>query len=251
MPEPTTLLIDADILVHRAAAAAEVATEWEPDQWTITGDARAAKQQVDSEVAELMDTLKADACILALSDRKANFRKELCPTYKAKRGRKPVVFAEVREYVQTVYKTMECPRLEADDVLGMLATGTKIKGTRIIVSTDKDLRSVPGWLYNPGRPDDGIQQITELDANHQHWMLTLCGDATDGYPGCPGIGPKRAARLLDEAPDGALYWDVVVAAFKKAGKTEEDALLQARLARVLRAGEYVKATGEVKLWKPS
>ena len=83
------------------------------------------------------------------------------------------------------------------------------------------------------RRDDGIIEVTEEDANYNHLLQALTGDAVDGYSGCPGIGIKRASRLLDADAS----WDSVIAAYDKAGLTEEDALVQARVARILRHGE--------------
>ena len=75
----------------------------------------------------------------------------------------------------------------------------------------------------------------------------------DGYSGCPGIGPKRAARILDGVfgdPGGPGDWDAVVKTYVKAGLSEEEALVQARVARILRWGEYDRKKGKVKLWNP-
>lgn len=245
----TTLLIDGDILIYRASAAAETAVEWEPEQWSIQGDAAQAKQRVDAELAELKTTLEADDMLIALSCRERNFRKEILPTYKSKRGRKPCVFFDVRDYVTKTYKAQEFPGLEADDVLGMYSTGTKIKGKRIVVSQDKDLRTVPGFLYNPGHPENGVEFIHDKAADWNHLIQTLTGDNTDGYSGCPGIGKKRAEKLFGPLtlPEA---WPAIVREFEKAGLTEEDALVQARVARILRNGEYNKQTGEVTLWQP-
>jgi DNA polymerase-1 len=73
------------------------------------------------------------------------------------------------------------------------------------------------------------------------------GDATDGYGGCPGIGPKTAEKLLDK--HGAV-WKTVVDAYLKAGLTEEDAIMNARMARILRAEDWDFENNEVKLWTP-
>jgi len=75
-------------------------------------------------------------------------------------------------------------------------------------------------------------------------MQTLMGDSTDNYKGCPKVGLKTAEKILAENST----WETVVAAFEKAGLSEEDALENARLARILRDGEYNNETGEVKLW---
>jgi DNA polymerase-1 len=62
---------------------------------------------------------------------------------------------------------------------------------------------------------------------------TLVGDTSDGYPGCPGIGPVKAEKVLGMPPN----WQDVVGAYRAAKLTEADALVQARVARILRYGE--------------
>lgn len=66
----------------------------------------------------------------------------------------------------------------------------------------------------------------------------------------PGIGPKKAADLLDPFFGIDEAWPKVVAAFKKAGFGEDEALVQARCARILRNGEFNFKTQKVALWKP-
>jgi DNA polymerase-1 len=73
------------------------------------------------------------------------------------------------------------------------------------------------------------------------------GDSTDGFGGLKGCGPRTAEKLLEK--NGAT-WSTVVDAYKAKGQTAEDALLTARLARILRHGDYNKETNEVKLWQP-
>ena len=60
------------------------------------------------------------------------------------------------------------------------------------------------------------------------------GDATDGYKGCVGCGPKRADQILDKVKDKN-YWPAVVEAYKEAEMTEDDALRNLRLAKILQA----------------
>ena len=88
--------------------------------------------------------------------------------------------------------------------------------------------------------------ITEKEADYWHFFQTLTGDTIDGYSGCPGIGAVNAKRILDEDPS----WESVVKTFNKKGFTEEDALVQARCARILRASDYNFDTEEVILWTP-
>ncbi len=80
---------------------------------------------------------------------------------------------------------------------------------------------------------------------------TLTGDSTDGYKGCPKVGPVAAARLLEPLMgEPAGMWIAVLLSFKKAGLTEADALVQARVARILRHTDYDFTNKLPILWTP-
>jgi len=246
MTKTKTLLVDADITIHRAALACEEVICWDQDEdrWTVTADAREAKQRVDCEIRLYLDKLEADKAILCFTAPN-NFRLDVNPYYKSnrKKTRKPTIFPELRQYCLDVYQCRVIDRLEADDVLGILATSRSIKGTKVIVSDDKDLLQIPGYVY---RPTDGeVRKITRKQADH--WFLTQCltGDSTDGYPGLPGCGPKGAEKILEVG-----VWDEVVQAYEKKGLSEMEALIQARCARILRSTEYNLRSNKLKLWSP-
>lgn len=246
-----TLLIDADTLVYNAALSAEVPIDWGDDLWTLHSDLGDACEHFTRQLEEIKVALEPTAIVMALSDsdNSGRWRRSVMPTYKnnRKKTRRPVVYGPLRAWVHETFNTYERPTLEGDDVLGILATHPSlIAGEKIIVSIDKDMRTIPGLLYNYGR-DEAVVSISEEEADYNHLMQTLTGDSTDGYPGCPGIGPKRAAQVLDSAADP---WVAVVRAYEKAGLNEEVALQNARVARILRASDYNFKTKEVKLWNP-
>jgi len=119
------------------------------------------------------------------------------------------------------------------------------------------LQTIPGHHYNFSK--DLEFTVSEHQADIYHMSQTLTGDATDGYKGCPGMGAVGAKKLLDKVLDEAtpwatsqtlrkMMWDAVVAAYVKAGLGEEEALCQARVARILRTGEFNFKTNEVILW---
>ena len=247
----TTLLIDADVLVWRAASVAQETFAF-GNVNCISADLHRAVDKFDQDVMELRRKLRANAMILALTDPKHNWRKNVLPTYKSNRSQpKPKVFWQLREHVENRYRAEWYPTLEGDDVMGLYSTGTTVSGKRIVVSVDKDMKQIPGWLYNPNHPGKGAVYVHEDQANRFHMMQTLMGDPQDGYCGIPGIGPKKAAAILDQAAAaGIAPWEAVVAAYLKAGLTEAAALQQAQVARILRCGEYDKTTGRVTLWQP-
>jgi DNA polymerase-1 len=243
--KPIHALIDADILLYQTSSAVEKAIDWGGDLWTLHSDANEAKQMFDVALGDILENVMTKNFTLCFSSPN-NFRIRILADYKANRvaTRKPLAYAAVKKYAEETYKTASYPTLEADDVIGILATCPKPKHSYVMVSEDKDFKTIPGMHYNPRT---GVwTSIDEEQADYHHLFQTLVGDTTDNYKGCPGVGPVKAGTLLTLHQS----WDTVVAAFETAGLTEEDALTQARVARILRHGEYDIKTAEVKLWKP-
>lgn len=242
-----TALIDGDTLIYEASSMSEYECDLGDDQWTLTADLGEARRTFDGKVQAIIDALDADRVIIALSDR-TRWRSEVMPTYKSNRAktRKPIVYRPLRDYCHEAYTTFQRPTLEGDDVLGILATHpTYLRGEKIIVAIDKDMKTIPGEHYNYQREERFT--VSESEADFAHMMQTLTGDATDGYPGCPGVGPVKAAQWLSTTGD---LWPRVVAAYTKAGLTEADALCNARVARILRHTDYDFDNKRVILWNP-
>jgi DNA polymerase-1 len=261
---PVTLLIDADVIAYEFANVAQDVIDWgdgeEPavSMLPIEDVTPGIKQRIE----HLQDRCNGDDVILCLtpSPDVNNFRKKLLPTYKANRGIKPLLLPAVREWMQANYRTYLRDGLEGDDCMGILSTHpTLIPGTKIIVSIDKDMKSIPGLLFNPKH--DTLLRVSQTDADHWHMYQTLVGDSTDNYKGCPDIGTcegrrrfssglpargmKYARRVLSAARGSA-----IVDAFVAKGLTEEDALVQARVARILRHTDYDFKRKEPILWQP-
>jgi DNA polymerase-1 len=243
----TTLLVDGDQFVYKWAFACEQAIEWEEDFWTLHSDAQEARAKFDENLGQLMEMLGAQHIVLTLTGRK-NFRKALWPAYKAPRRDKrvPLVMGALREHVRRAYACVYEPCLEADDCLGIMATEPGAKYPRIIVSSDKDLLQVPGLHYRPNEPARGVFAVTSEEGFARFLEQTLSGDVTDHYPGCPGVGEAKARRLVAAAPE----WLTVLNCYLDAGLTEADALVQARLARILTTELWDHKRKEPLLWKP-
>lgn len=250
-----TLLIDGDIDAYKIAARNQTTVDWGDGVLGVTTDATEAKAQIDVGYKRLKKMLGADRLIVCLSDSQ-NFRKEVLPTYKGNRKNviKPALLAELKTYLEANYEVFKRPMLEADDVLGILATVGDvpglIAGERIVCSEDKDLRSVPGMLFNPRHPDRGTIEISVEQADYEHMKQTLTGDPTDGYGGCPGIGAAKVGKVLTKTTEAQTHWELVVAAYAKKGLTEADALVQARVARICRAENYDFINKRPILWTP-
>jgi DNA polymerase-1 len=120
---------------------------------------------------------------------------------------------------------------------------------KIIVSDDKDMQTIPCTLYRQGE----LRRDRE-EADYYHLFQTLTGDRTDGYPGCPSVGPVKAAKWLLREPAArsrTLWWHVESSTASSGSRPSrlEDALLQARLARILRHEDYDYQRKEPKLWR--
>lgn len=237
----TRLLIDGDIVLYSSSVATEHAVQWNDDVWVLSANLEQARDMARKYIDEVTEKLKATEVTICLSG-KGNFRYDLNPNYKSNRKdtRKPIVYPELKQWMLNNYGAQMEDKLEADDLLGILATRTP---GSIIVSPDKDMQCIPGKLYRQGE----IMDISPMEANYFHMHQTLTGDPTDGYPGCPGVGAVTAKKILAGTPE--TWWTSVLQAYQKAGCTDDDALMNARMAYILRDENYVN--GEVKLWEPS
>jgi len=250
------LLIDADLAAYRSSSATESVWDFgeDSDGPTVVTDIEEAKKSAEQMIEGYRRKLGADEVIICLSDLDGgNFRKTLAPTiYKAARAgvRRPENLVPVKRWLAEQYRSYSRPNLEGDDVAGILATHpTLIPGDKIIVSDDKDMRQIPGKLYVP-RTGEKLK-ITELDADRWHMRQTLTGDPTDGYKGCPRVGPKSPfVARVNEATTVAAMWSVVVEAYASKERSEDEALLNARLARILRWSDYDKDAKAPRLWSP-
>lgn len=254
-------LIDGDTFVYASTTATEQAINWGDGMWTLHGFLPEATEHFDALVREVRDAVEADEVIIALSCAgQKRWREGIMPTYKAQRKekRKPLLYGPIREHCHETYKTLERPKLEGDDILGILATHpdlalTKGSTSRICVSLDKDLKTIPGEHYDYYHKK--FFSITEAEANYWHFIQSVMGDTTDGYPGCPGVGPVSAKKLLDpflteDGFDAAGAWAAIVAAYEKKGLCADVALLNARVARICRHTDYDLDKKEVILWQP-
>jgi len=248
----TIALIDGDVLVYRAAFAVEQGIDWGDGMHTLHADETQAKEAIDKLIKEILSDLKTVDYHVALTCHETvNFRKTFFPQYKENRTtlRKPLVWKFLRDYLSTMYDAKTKPNIEADDILGIWAT--KVwpgNPKRIIASVDKDMSSIPCSYWNIKKKV--MEEIDEPTANLNFLYQTLVGDSTDNYPGCQGIGPKKATLILAQCLGMESMWRAVLLAFKRAGFGAEFALTQARCARILRAEDYNFETGQPKLWEP-
>ena len=236
-----SLLIDADYIVYKSCASAEEDLDFGDDVIMVVSKFSEAMNNVKRELNNIQTHFFDSDLILFFSDSK-NFRKELYPDYKGHRNRKkPCGYKRVVNALRQEYEVIVMPTLEADDALGIYATAHP---GNILVSPDKDMKQIPGQLYDMKE----TFTITKQDGHEWHFIQTLAGDQTDGYAGVPGYGVKTSAKLFAEE---GYYWETVVKAFESKGLTEEDALLNARLAKILHCEDYDFERQRPLKWFPS
>lgn len=254
-----TLLIDGDIEAYRAACFCEDSIDWDgtgslEERHRIASFAHACAMVTDS-IASYQERLGIPKVIVCLSC-VHNWRKTIWDGYKAHRSKpKPLILEELRGWLAKKYPSAEWWGLEADDVMGVMAT--TLPDAYVIVSIDKDLKTIPGHRFNPRKPEEGVVFTDKDSAFIWHMTQTLTGDSSDGYKGCPGIGPKKAEKIIaaaiaeNQVDWRNSVWSAVEQTFVEKGLTAADALLNARLARILQAGDLVEThPRRVLLWQP-
>ncbi|MDQ2066721.1 hypothetical protein Q9295_10060 [Xinfangfangia sp. CPCC 101601] len=247
-----TAFIDADILLYRAASFCDDEFDGEPMR-----DVRQAMTMFDmllkKWLKDVEKAVKLDDYFLVVSKGRT-FRKDLYPEYKANRKDikpHPVLFP-LKDEVMELQATIWEDDMEADDLIGIRVT--EDPSMRLAVSADKDFATLPCQLFTPashGKTQGSLTSYNEDEANWNWLIQAMTGDTIDNYKGIPGVGPKKAAKVIPAPAPLDVMWPAVERAFIDAKMTKDDALTMARLARILRHGDYNFETKETKLWTPS
>ena len=197
-------------------------------------------------IRALLDAHKPDYLVVALDSPGKTFRHERYTEYKANRKAMPEDLVSQLPYVDRVCEAygipiFRVPGFEADDLMGTLARLGRENGLEVIlVSGDKDalqlvedgvrvLDPVKDVLYDAEKVKEkrGVPPERIVD------FLGLAGDSSDNIPGVPGVGPKKALKLLSEHDS----LDAVLAASPnvkgKMGENLREFADQARLSREL------------------
>lgn len=148
-------------------------------------------------------------------DHGKTFRDEAFPSYKAQREETPEDIRASVPIIKQIIKAMHIPVLqvdgfEADDVIGTLATKAGKAGiTTYMLTPDKDygqlvsdnvfmFRPRHGGGYETMGPSEVCDKYDLSSTSQVIDLLALMGDSADNFPGCPGVGPKTAAKLIAE-----------------------------------------------------
>lgn len=234
-------LVDADMLVYLAGFAIEHRECWATDE---NGDSvfmcsgrDAMNRWKKTQKPEFIDTLEFDEyhwvepfdkAELILSQRTKAIRQAAHTTklrwyltkgstlwrnedanvqkYKGNRDNmtKPLAYDHIRNHLITRYHAKVLAGLEADD--GVATLSRENPGQYIIISPDKDLRTIAGLQLNPDKRHigDGIMFISELVACRNLYIQMLMGDKADNIKGLsgtkekPGWGPVKATAAINQ-----------------------------------------------------
>jgi len=195
-------LVDADVVAYRIAFGCND----EPEKVAI------------AKAAEFLEDLvftfaNADDCEGYLTG-KDNYRHEIAKTapYKANRvAEKPKHLGIIREYMISAWAFSVQEKQEADDAISIRAYALG-EEDYIICSIDKDLDNVRGWHYNFGKNERYF--VKEEDAIKNFYRQVLTGDRVDNVPGLPGIGPKKAEKILQDCCTEEELYKAVLEAYK-------------------------------------
>jgi DNA polymerase-1 len=165
---------------------------------------------------QLLKIEKPTHIAIAFDMKGPTFRHDMFTAYKANREEMPEDIRKSIPYIRDIIKGYRIPILEkegfeADDVIGTLAKTAEKAGFQVfMVTPDKDYAQLVSeniFMYKPKRMGNemeilGVEQICE---NFQIQnplqvidVLGLMGDSSDNIPGCPGIGPKTAMKLVSD-----------------------------------------------------
>lgn len=243
---PRLALLDGDIIAYQTAAWAHARQM----------DFLEMLERLEEQTKAWARQAYADEFIVCIScDRKDNFRRDFWPKYKEHRDGHvdPPGRANCVKFLRNTFRSASIPRLEADDVMGIIGSKAEVKGrVPVIVTIDKDLRQVPGWHLNPDK-DDFPVRVTLEEADRFFLSQWLSGDATDNVPGMFRVGPAKAEKIIAaaELEREVIDWqEVVLEAYASHPKKYDRkyAITMARCVRILRHGEFDKTKQKPILW---
>jgi len=208
--QPTLLLIDGHSLAFRAFYALS------PDSFkTPDGQHTNAVHGFISMMLNILANEKPTHLAVAFDLSRSSFRTEEYPEYKGTRGETPPEFNGQTELLREALESMNIITLtrdnfEADDILASLADQGAANGFKVlVVSGDRDtfqliqddvtiLYPIKG-VMNLARMDDAaVLEKYGIHAKQYPDLAALVGETSDNLPGIPGVGPKTAAKWLQQ-----------------------------------------------------
>ena len=234
--QPPLILVDGSSYLFRAFHAL-------PPLTNSHGQPTGAVYGVANMLRKLAEEYQPESMVVVFDAKGKTFRNDLYAEYKAHRPPMPDDLRVQIEPLHELVDAMGFPRLviegvEADDVIGTLATRAAAEGHEVLISTgDKDMaqlvtkhisliNTMNNSLLNPETVEQkfGVRPAQIID------YLALIGDTSDNIPGVPKVGPKTAAKWLGQygSLDGVIAHAEEIKG--KVGESLRDSLAQLPLS---------------------
>jgi DNA polymerase-1 len=198
------ILVDGSSYLYRAFHAL-------PELTNSQGQQTGAVYGVLNMLRKLVESYEPKYMAVVFDARGKTFRNDLYPDYKANRPPMPEeLSSQVEPLLELVhamgYPLLQVPQVEADDVIGTLALQASAAGWNTVISTgDKDLAqlvnervSLINTMNNSQLDEQGVVEKFGVKPEQIIDYLALVGDTSDNIPGIPKVGPKTAAKWLNQ-----------------------------------------------------
>lgn len=204
MKKPPIILVDGSSYLYRAYHAL-------PPLTNSRGQPTGAVYGVISMLKKLIEQYHPQYMAVVFDAKGKNFRHEMFADYKAHR---PPMPDDLRAQIEPLHELVDAlglprlvvPGVEADDVIGTLASQAARQGMDVLISTgDKDMAQLVNehitlinTMNNSLLDIPGVVEKFGVPAERIVDYLTLIGDTSDNIPGVPKVGPKTAVKWLQE-----------------------------------------------------
>lgn len=261
--KPTLLLIDGHSLAFRAFYALS------PDSFkTSAGQHTNAVHGFISMMLNILQAEQPTHMAVAFDLSRSSFRTEEYPAYKGTRGETPPEFNGQTELLTEALAAMNIVTItkvnyEADDVIATLSKMGDDAGYEVfIVSGDRDtfqlisdnttiLYPVKGVMNLARMNDDAVYAKYGVHANQYSDLAALVGETSDNLPGIPGVGPKTAAKWLQEHSTLEAILEAAETIGGKVGESlrehKQEAVRNRRLNRLVRDLELPVVLDDLKI----
>jgi DNA polymerase-1 len=198
------ILVDGSSYLYRAFHAL-------PPLNTSHGEPTGAIYGVINMLRSLLSEYRPRYFAVVFDARGRTFRDDLFAEYKANRPPMPEELAAQIEPLHALVRALglpllQVPGVEADDVIGTLARRAAAEGMETLISTgDKDMAqlvdshiTLVNTMSHTVLDRDGVMEKFGVPPERIVDLLALMGDSSDNIPGIPRVGPKTAARWLND-----------------------------------------------------
>ena len=209
-PRPRLLLVDGHSLAYRAFYALPV-----ENFSTTTGQVTNAVYGFTSMLINVLRDETPDHVAVAFDVSRKTFRSDTYAEYKANRSTSPAEFSGQVGLIKEVLTALKVPMLEregyeADDIIATLSTQAGRQGFEVLIcSGDRDTYQLVTDDVTVLYPRIGVSVLDRMtpDAVEARYgvppqrypdIAAMVGESSDNLPGVPGVGPKTAAKWINQ-----------------------------------------------------